>query len=109
MYREHEVDACGQPAAHGPGSGGLSRRSFLVAGTAAAATAALSPAALAQSALTAGEVQTKFSRLSLQAKCRPSSIAFGRSSSRRWVIQTKPPGATHNCGVCGVKILVRGE
>ena len=66
MYREHEFDACGQPRARGSGSGRLSRRSFLVAGTAAAATAALSPAAFAQSAHAAREIQTKFRRISTQ-------------------------------------------
>ena len=64
MYREHEFDAYGQPRARGSGSGGLNRRSFLVAGTAAAATVALYSTAFAQSAHAADEIQTKFRRIS---------------------------------------------
>ncbi len=93
MYREHEFDACGQPTAHGPGSGGLSRRSFLVAGTAAAATAALSPAALAQSALSAGEVQTKFNRIRTQfiAALGDPDETSG-SNAQLWGLWRQDPG-----------------
>jgi hypothetical protein len=56
MDAEHGFDTWGQRTTDGSRIG-RSRRSFLVAGTAAAATAALSPAALAQ---------TKFRRISAQ-------------------------------------------
>ncbi len=93
MYREHEFEACGQPWAHAPGSGGLSRRSFLVAGTAAAATVAVSPAALAQSALAAGEAQTKFRRIPTQFIAALSDPdAKSGSNAHRWGLWRQDPG-----------------
>ena len=93
MYREHEVDACGHPRVPGSGSGGLSRRSFLVAGTAAAATAALPPAALAQSALSAGEVQTKFRRIRTQFIAALSNPdATSGSNAQLWGLWRQDPG-----------------
>jgi len=95
MNREHEFDACGQPTAHGSGSGGLSRRSFLVAGTAAAATAALSPApaALAQSARAAGEVQTKFKRIRTQfIAALGDPDATSGSNAQAWGLWRQDPG-----------------
>jgi len=93
MVRKHEFGACGQPRPHGSGSGGLSRRSFLVAGTAAAATAALSPAALAQSARAASETETKFKRISTQfiaALGDPDSTSG--SGAQLWGLWRQDPG-----------------
>ena len=93
MYREHEFDSCGQPRAHGSGSGCLSRRSFLVAGTAAAATAALSPAALAQSAHAAGEIQTKFKRTLPQfIAALGDPDATSGSGAQLWGLWRQDPG-----------------
>jgi hypothetical protein len=93
MYREHENDACGQPRKHGPGSGGLSRRSFLLAGTAAAATVAVSPVALAQSAIAAGEVQTKFRRIRTQFIAALSDPdANSGSNAHLWGLWRQDPG-----------------
>ena len=93
MYREHEFDECGQPKARGSGSGGLSRRSFLVAGTAAAAQAALSPAALAQPALVAGEIQTKFRRIRTQFIAALSDPdAKSGSNAQLWGLWRQDPG-----------------
>jgi hypothetical protein len=66
MYPDHELVPCSQPKAPRSSSGGVSRRSFLVAGTAAAAAAALSPAALAQQRFAAGRTQTRFMRVPTQ-------------------------------------------
>jgi hypothetical protein len=65
MYLEHEVDAGGEPKEHAAGHRDLSRRSFLIAGTATAAMAALPPAALAQ-ARSAGESPAQFRRIPTQ-------------------------------------------
>ena len=93
MYREHEIDACGQPREHGPGSGGLSRRSFLLAGTAAAATVAVSPVALAQSAIAAGDVQTKFRRIRTQFIAALSNPdATSGSNAQLWGLWRQDPG-----------------
>ena len=93
MYRELKSDACGQPNARGSETGGLSRRSFLVAGTAAAASAALSPAALAQSAHAAAETQTKFRRISTQfiaALGDPDATSGG--GAQGWGLWRRDPG-----------------
>ena len=94
MYREPELDECGQPTARGSGSGGLSRRSFLVAGTAAAATAALSPAAaLGQSAQAAGDIQTKFKRISTQfIAALGDPGATSGSNAQLWGLWREDPG-----------------
>jgi len=65
MARKHEFGRRGQPAAYNSYSSGFDRRSFLLAGSAAAA-ATLSPAAFGQSAGSAGEAATKFRRISTQ-------------------------------------------
>ncbi len=93
MYREHEFDACSQPTARGAVNGGLSRRSFLVAGTAAAATAALSPAALAQSSLAAGEIETKFRRVRTQfIAALGNPDATSGSNAQLWGLWRQDPG-----------------
>jgi hypothetical protein len=93
MSREHEFDPCGQPKAHGSGNGRLSRRSFLVAGTAAAATAALSPAALVQSSYAAGEIQTKFKRISTQfIAALGDPDATSGSGAQLWGLWRQDPG-----------------
>ena len=93
MYREFECDAYGRPSADGSGTGGLSRRSFLVAGTVAAATAALSPAALAQSARAAAETQTKFRRISTQfIAALGDPEASSGSGAQRWGLWRRDPG-----------------
>jgi len=94
MYRKHGFDACGQPTGRGSGSGGLSRRSFLVAGTVAAATAsALSPAALAQSARAAGETETRFRRISTQfIAALGDRDATSGSNAQSWGLWRLDPG-----------------
>ena len=94
MSREHEFDAYGRPTAHGSGSGGLSRRSFLAAGTAAAATAALSPAAaLGQSAQAAGDIQTKFKRIPTQfIAALGDPDATSGSNAQLWGLWREDPG-----------------
>lgn len=83
MHREGKFDACA----------GLSRRSFLVAGTAAAATAALSPAALAQSARAAGESQTRFRRISTQyIAALGDRNATSGSNAHLWGLWRLDPG-----------------
>ncbi len=92
MYREHEFAARGRSRALGSVSSRLSRRSFLVAGTVAAATV-LSPAALAQSALAAGAVQTKFRRIRTQfiAALGDPDAASG-SNAQSWGLWRQDPG-----------------
>ncbi len=96
MYREIKSDACGRPKARGSETDGLSRRSFLVAGTAAAATAALLPAALAQSAHAAAETQTKFRRISTQfiaALGDPAATSgIGAEAWGLWPVDPGPRG-----------------
>ena len=93
MYREHNIDGCGQSRAHGSGNGGLTRRSFLVAGTAAAATAALSPAALAQSALAADVTQTRFKRISTQfIAALGDPDATSGNGAQLWGLWRQDPG-----------------
>jgi len=93
MYREHEFDTCGQPTAHGSSSNGVSRRSFLAAGTAAAATVALSPAALAQSARASGEIQTRFKRISTQyIAALGDRDATSGSNAQLWGLWRLDPG-----------------
>jgi len=93
MYRKLECDAYGQPSEHESGTGGLSRRSFLVAGTAAAASAALSPAALAQSAHAAAETQTKFRRISTQfIAALGDPDATSGSGAQGWGLWRRDPG-----------------
>ena len=93
MSQEHEFDACRQSRAHGSGNGRLSRRSILVAGTAAAATAALAPAALVQSSHAAGEIQTKFKRISTQfIAALGDSDATSGSGAQLWGLWRQDPG-----------------
>ena len=93
MARKHTFDVRGRPPALGSGQSGISRRSFLVAGTAAAATAALSPAALAQSGRAAGGNQTKFRRIATQfiaALADPD--ATSGSGAETWGLWRLDPG-----------------
>jgi hypothetical protein len=91
MHRKHEFDPSDHLAGRRSVSGGMSRRSFLVAGTVAAATAALPPAALAQRA--ARENQTKFRRISTQyiaALGEPN--ATSGSNAHMWGLWRLDPG-----------------
>lgn len=71
----------------------LTRRSFLMAGTAAAATAALSPAALAQPARAGGKSQTRFRRIPTQyiAALGEESATSG-SDAHLWGLWRLDPG-----------------
>lgn len=62
MYKAYDPDLDGHVRVDSPVGDGLSRRSFIAAGTAAAAAAALSPAAMAQSARATREIETRFKR-----------------------------------------------
>ena len=93
MYRERKFDTCGLPTARESGNSDLSRRSFLVAGTAAAATAVLSPAALAQSVRLADESQTKFRRISTQfIAALGDPDASSGSNAQLWGLWRRDPG-----------------
>lgn len=88
MHRKHEPDAYGQPTAHDFGYVGLTRRSFLIAGTAAAAV--VSSVSLAQST---GENQTKFRRIRTQfiaALADPD--ATSGSNAQQWGLWRLDPG-----------------
>ena len=90
MYRNHEFDAWSHRRGQESADGRLSRRSFLLAGTAAAATAALSPAALAQSA---GESQTRFRRVRTQfIAALASPDATAGSNAQQWGLWRQDPG-----------------
>jgi hypothetical protein len=92
MYLEHEVDAGGEPKEHAAGHRDLSRRSFLIAGTATAAMAALPPAALAQ-ARSAGESPAQFRRIPTQyiaALADPD--ANSGNNAQLWGLWRQDPG-----------------
>jgi hypothetical protein len=93
MKRRHPSDTREQTG--GLAGDGLSRRSLLVAGAAAAATASFSPAAALaqQSARTGGAVETKFRRISTQfiaALGDPDSTS-GRNA-QSWGLWRLDPG-----------------
>jgi hypothetical protein len=82
----------GRSTADGSGKDGLSRRSFLVAGTVAVATAALPTAGLAQTAQ-AAEAQPKFKRVPTQyiaALSDPDATAG--SNAQSWGLWRQDPG-----------------
>jgi hypothetical protein len=92
MSRKHGFDRFCHSMENGLG-GSESRRSFLVAGAAAAASAALSPLAFAQSSLAAGESQTRFVRVPTQfiaALGAPDATA-GRNA-QSWGLWRQDPG-----------------
>ncbi len=91
MNREREFYPSVRPTESG--IGGLSRRSFLVAGTAAAASAALSPAAsLGQSVHAAGD-RTKFKRISTQfIAALGDPDATSGSNAQLWGLWRQDPG-----------------
>jgi hypothetical protein len=93
MSRERESDPCGQSSsACGSGNRGLSRRSFLAVGTAAATTAALSRAALAQSAH-AAEIEPKFKRIPIQyIAALGDRDATSGSNAQLWGLWRQDPG-----------------
>lgn len=95
MNREHALDPCGRPAAVRPDAGGLSRRSFLAAGTAAAATAAagLSTAAWGQSLYAAGRNQTRFMRVPTQyIAALGARDATSGDNAQTWGLWKRDPG-----------------
>ena len=96
MYRQRQFDQCDQTPASASGSDAISRRSLLVAGSAAAVTAAMLPTGRARA--------TEFAP---QAASRRSSGAFRHSSSPPWVTRMQPPGMVRNHGVCGARTRVR--
>jgi hypothetical protein len=84
MYREHKFDGRGQPTEHGSGNDGQSRRSFLVAGAAAAVAAAVSRAAPAQSG---------FKRISTQfIAALGDRDATSGSNAQSWGLWRRDPG-----------------
>jgi hypothetical protein len=86
MSRKSEFHALGQSIGSSPGSG-LSRRSFLAAGTAAAAASALSPAALA------GENETKFKRVPTQyIAALGDPDATSGTGAETWGLWRQDPG-----------------
>jgi len=92
MYTGRKLDPWSRPTANRSG-GGLSRRSFLVSGTAAAATAALSPAALAQSIGSQGETPTRFRRISTQfIAALGDPDATSGSNAELWGLWRLDPG-----------------
>ena len=93
MYREHKLDARGRPAAHASGKAGLSRRSFLVAGTAAAAMVALAAATVAPSAHAVGETRSKFERVPTQyIAALGDPDANSGNNAQSWGLWRQDPG-----------------
>jgi len=93
LYRDLKRDVGDLPNTLGSETGSLSRRSFLVAGTAAAASAALSQAALGQSAHAAAETQTKFRRIPTQfIAALGDPDATSGSGAHRWGLWRQDPG-----------------
>jgi hypothetical protein len=84
MYPEHDFHAWGQRTPNESRRRGHNRRSFLVAGTAAAAAAALAPVALAQ---------TKFRRISTQfIAALGAEDATSGDNAQSWGLWSLDPG-----------------
>lgn len=93
MHRQLESVTHGQPDGPEASRGGLSRRSFLVAGSAAAATAALSPAVLAQRRYAAGRTQTRFMRVPTQyIAALGDRDATSGQNAQLWGLWPQDPG-----------------
>jgi len=93
MHGKPESGAGGQTTLRFAGSTDLSRRSFLLASTAAAATVVLSPPARAQAVRGTGESQTKFRRIPTQfiaALGEPD--ATSGSNAQLWGLWRQDPG-----------------
>ena len=57
---------------------------------------------------TAVMIATEAAKPAPQAEVKRSSSAYRHSSSRRWAIRVRPPGAVRNRGACGLWTLVPG-
>jgi hypothetical protein len=93
MEPKGSYDSCGWAVAYRSVGHGLSRRSFLIAGTAIAATAAVSPVVLAQSARAGRAAEMKFKRISTQfiaALGDPDATAGNGAQS--WGLWRRDPG-----------------
>ena len=92
MSREHEFDVCGHWTTRGADSRGLSRRSLLVSGTAAAA-AALVPSPWVPSAHAAAQRQAKFKRIPVQyIAALGDPRATSGSNAHTWGLWRQDPG-----------------
>lgn len=92
MHREYELDASGQ-SADAPGDGNISRRSFLVAGTAAAATIVLAPPALAQLRTAASGPPTRFQPVPTQfIAALGARDATSGDNAQLWGLWPQDPG-----------------
>ena len=93
MNRKQSLEAHEQPTAFLSRSDRLSRRSILLAGTAAATAVMLPPAAIAQSTLFAGEARPRFRRIRTQfiaALGEPDATAG--SNAQLWGLWRQDPG-----------------
>lgn len=93
MDRHHDFDACRRRCVSGAGGHGLNRRTFLAAGTAAAASSLVPGAALAQAARDRHGIETRFERIPTQfIAALGANDATAGDNAQSWGLWRVDPG-----------------